>query len=130
MPPSTEGPRRVCGGTPTGSSCCCVSQRVDGVDYDELVLRLEAPDEVLNLQHQVLQHGRALDERRVVVLLGCRRTHHYVRDAVDEVNPGGVYVERLEYALDRLRGDRRGDIDRVHLLAVGVESSTPLMTSR
>src|SRR2546428_9137897 len=57
-------------------------EAVDGVQDHEVLAVRGAPDQVLHLQHDVLEHRRALDVDRVRVLLA--RGHHDLGDAVHE----------------------------------------------
>src|SRR3990170_2282314 len=55
---------------------------VDRVDDDDVLAVPRLPDQELDLQHEVLEHRRALDVDRVLVLLA--RGHHDLGDAVHE----------------------------------------------
>src|SRR5437867_1320911 len=82
-------------------------------DHEVLPVR-GLPDQILDLQHEVLKHRRALHVDRVVVLLA--RGHHDLGDAVDEPDVVERDLEDVEGVDDRRGGDRGGDVDRVERL--------------
>src|SRR2546422_2094307 len=86
-------------------------EAVDRVDNHEILSVLRLPNQVLDLQHEVLEHCRALDIHRVLVLVA--RGHHDLGDAVDEPDVAEADLKDLEGVDDRRGGDRGGDVDRI-----------------
>src|SRR5213594_1563057 len=84
-------------------------EAVDRVQHDEGVPVRVLAEEELDLQHDVLEHRRTLDDDRVGMAL--RLGHHNLRDAVDEPDVIHRDLEGLHRVQDALARDRRRDVD-------------------
>src|SRR5213592_1619991 len=85
-------------------------EAVDGVEDHEVLPVRGLPDQVLDLEHEVLEHRGALDVHRVALLLA--RGHHDLGDAVDEPDVLERDLQDVERVDDRRGGDRGRDVDR------------------
>src|SRR5467141_264382 len=89
-------------------------EAVDRVQDDEGVAARVLAEDELDLEHDVLEHRRALDDDRVGMTL--LRRHHDLADAIDEPDVIHRDLEDLEGADDALTRDRRRDVDNLQVL--------------
>src|SRR6267378_3056469 len=90
------------------------AEAVDRVQDDEGVAARVLAEDELDLEHDVLEHRRALDDDRVGMTL--LRRHHDLADAIDEPDVIHRDLEDLEGADDALTRDRRRDVDNLQVL--------------